>query len=181
MLLATNAFGMGVDKPDIRYIIHAQVPGSIEAYWQEVGRAGRDGEPSRCVLLYDETDLAIQQQFVDWMNPSAELLRECAHAFETTPHAHLSVDDLRELTLGRDRGDRRAEYCVLSLEKMGIIEPESGLETFRFARALDAGEIDAAEIDAKKNRDLRRLLAMVELVRSEDPRGFVLDYFGLED
>ncbi|MEM7263856.1 MAG: RecQ family ATP-dependent DNA helicase, partial [Planctomycetota bacterium] len=61
LLLATNAFGMGVDKADIRYIVHALVPGSVAAYYQEVGRAGRDGKSSTCVLLYDQADLAIQQ------------------------------------------------------------------------------------------------------------------------
>ena len=52
MLVATNAFGMGIDLPDIRLIVHFQTPGSVEAYYQEAGRAGRDGAPARCVLFF---------------------------------------------------------------------------------------------------------------------------------
>ncbi len=180
MLLATNAFGMGVDKPDIRYIVHAQVPGSVEAYYQEIGRAGRDGKDSRCVLLYDESDLAIQQDFVDWMNPSADLLLDAANAFRDRPDAELEVDELREKIIGRNRGDRRAEYCVIALEKLGVIEPRPGQERFRFVRAILDEEIDADEMTSKKERDLRRLLDMVRLVRTDDIRQYVLEYFGLD-
>ena len=190
LLCATNAFGMGVDKPDIRYIVHAQVPGSVEAYYQEVGRAGRDGDPSACVLLYAQEDLAIQHEFVRWQNPSADLLMGAMSAIARRysgqeGHANFDADDIRLDVIGKGHahgmGGGVVEYALIGLAKRGAIEEvgpsENGGTRYRFVRELDDSEIDADEIEEKTKRDLSRLLEVVKMTQADSVAGFLEAYF----
>ena len=76
VLVATNAFGMGIDKSNVRYVIHHNMPGSIEAYYQEAGRAGRDGEPSECVLLWNDKDIGTCRFFIEQETENERLSAE---------------------------------------------------------------------------------------------------------
>src|SRR5882724_8369520 len=82
-MIATNAFGMGIDKPDIRFVIHYQIPGSLEAYYQESGRAGRDNDAARCVLFYQLNDRRTQQFFLGGKHPKFSDILAVYDALET--------------------------------------------------------------------------------------------------
>ena len=124
LVLATNAFGMGIDKEDIRFVAHAEIPGSMESWYQEVGRAGRDGREADCLLLYDEQDLATQMEFIQWSNPGPEIYRQVYELLTGRGEevAAFGLPWLRKRLHARGPHDRRLETALAMLERHGAIE-----------------------------------------------------------
>ncbi len=119
VMIATNAFGLGVDKPDIRYIIHYQMPGSVESYVQEAGRAGRDGKPARCVLLFQPDDIAIQEHFLKEAHPTRTQARLVAEGLYAWSDEGKEVS-VRDLALSMALPERRVRVVLSVLEAMGV-------------------------------------------------------------
>ena len=170
LIFATPAFGLGVDKADVRAVIHAEVPGSIEAYFQEIGRAGRDGLPAKCALLYDQDDVTTQMEFIEWANPDGEYIRKVMSLVAANParFKQEGADFLREQMSYFNKRDYRVETALNLLRSWGLLEETRDSVQITGKLTDDLwNELVRAE---RKRHQQQKLLKLVQWVNSSSCR-----------
>lgn len=185
LMLATPAFGLGVDKPDIRGVAHFEIPGSIEAYFQEVGRAGRDGKTSRCELLYVQNDLETQMKFIESLTPEPDYVRATYRLLTQWKDRlkTLRLDDLREQLSFKNKRDYRLETALSYLDRLEVIRfPHRRLDQLEFLRELDDTDISAEAWQERKIGLQKKLMSLVQWFRTDVCRKVTIyNYFGWPD
>ena len=181
VIVATNAFGMGVDKSNVRFVVHYRLPGTLEAYYQEAGRAGRDGKPARCVLLFDTDDRKLQQHFIDTSVPSEfELKRVYAylHAARSEEGELNSRLATLEQNLSMTAGKLRSIVAhLVACDSLEQFESANGVLAGRLTAQLPTLTVPHLEtLRLHKHGLLEAMLGFATRPRCR--RKLILEYFG---
>ncbi len=188
IVVATNAFGMGIDRSDVRFVVHFEVPGSMEAYYQEAGRAGRDREPAVCELLFNFADTSTQEFFIEGNNPGPVLIRNVYSALLS--HAddnHVVMSSIQDLAdWAGARNSMAVGSAISTLTRARYLErfdvPGQRIRGTKLVRPeVSAFELDLDEagLMAKEKADRNKLEAIIRFCYDDRCRQqWILRYFG---